>query len=450
MPGAHAEVLVLEDEPDQLARLGEAVSAAGLVPLLAEQPRKALAMLDVHRPVLAVVDLDMSKAEWTGRTAEEVLARLYERHGVCTPILYSVNVGGVEQRDRIAGIHPYALVQDKRDGEEALLQRMRRLLRARFGDLAIDGGAIRHVPSGRVFSHRVGVSLVLARRANLEVALDDSEARAARRFQRWLREQVGSSVRVRPYRNRHYELELLDGEAPAAPRAPRGGPNQGAEVLVLEDDPDERLQVEGVVSRLQLTPLLAGDPRQALLHLERHRPVMAIVDLNMSRAPETGRTVAEVLGTLYERHGGCIPIVYSANVTDVETRDWVAAQHAFALVQDKRDGEAGLRERIGRLLRARFGDLHISGGRVRHEPTGRDFSHRVAVALLVATRAESSDVVLDESEGRAARRFERWLRDEVDSAVHVRHERNHYELVLMGERRAAAAAGGPADAARPG
>jgi CheY-like chemotaxis protein len=450
MPGAHAEVLVLEDEPDQLARLGEAVSAAGLVPLLAEQPRKALAMLDVHRPVLAVVDLDMSKAEWTGRTAEEVLARLYERHGVCTPILYSVNVGGVEQRDRIAGIHPYALVQDKRDGEEALLQRMRRLLRARFGDLAIDGGAIRHLPSGRVFSHRVGVSLVLARRANLEVALDDSEARAARRFQRWLREQVGSTVRVRPYRNRHYELELVDGEAPAAPRAPRGGPNQGAEVLVLEDDPDERLQVEGVVSRLQLTPLLAADPRQALEHLERHRPVMAIVDLNMSRAPDTGRKVAEVLSTLYERHGGCIPIVYSANVADVQTRDWVAAQHAFALVQDKRDGEAGLRERIGRLLRARFGDLHISGGRVRHEPTGKDFSHRVAVALLVATRAESSDVVLDESEGRAARRFERWLRDEVDSAVHVRHERNHYELVLLGERRVAAAAGGPAGAARPG
>ena len=166
---------------------------------------------------------------------------------------------------------------------------------------------------------------------------------------------------------------------------------------------------------------------------------MAVVDLNMSKAPRTGRTVAEVLGELYERHGGCIPIVYSANVAEVETRDWIAAQHAFALVQDKRDGEAGLRERIGRLLRARFGDLHISGGRVRHEPTGRDFSHRVAVALLVATRAESSDVMLDESEGRAARRFERWLRDDVRSVVQVRHRRRHYELVLTGEARDGAA-----------
>ena len=131
MNGAHAEVLVLEDEPDQLRRLGQAVGATGLVPLLAEHPRKALAMLDFHRPVLAILDLDMSKAEQTGRTVEEVLERLYERHGVCIPIVYSVNVGTVERRDWIAGLHAYALVQDKRDGEEALARRMRRLLRWR-------------------------------------------------------------------------------------------------------------------------------------------------------------------------------------------------------------------------------------------------------------------------------------------------------------------------------
>ncbi len=430
-PGAHAEVLVLEDDLDQLRRIGAAVSASGLVPLLAEHPRKALAMLEVHRPVLAVVDLDMSKAAWTGRSVAEVLDRLYERHGVCTPIVYSVNVGSVERRDWIAGLHAYALVQEKQEGEEALIQRMRRLLRARFGDLAIQDGTVRHVPSGRVFTHRVGVSLLLAKRANLEVALDDSEARAVRRFQRWLREEVGSAVRVRPYRNRRYELEVADGVVRSSTPAQRGGPaGGGAEVLVLEDDPDERQQVEGVVSRLQLTPVASGDPARALDLLQRHRPVMAIVDLNMSQAPPTERTVREVLGRLYERHGGCIPIVYSANARDVETLEWIATQHAYALVQDKRDGESGLRERIARLLRARFGDLHVSGGRVRHGPTGKDFPHRVAVALLVATRAESAEIVLDDSEGRAARRFERWLRDEVNSVVHVRHDRTHYELVV--------------------
>ena len=436
MPGAHAEVLVLEDDPDQLRRLREVVRSAGLVPLLAEHPRRALAALDFHRPILAILDLDMSRAERTGRTVEEVLERLYERHGVCTPIVYSVNVGSVERRDWIAGLHPYALVQDKRDGEAVLVRRMRRLLLARYGDLVIDGGAVRHVPTGRVFPHRVAVSLVLSKRANLEVALDDSEARAARRFQRWLCDDVGSTVRVRPYRNRHYELEPANGDRGdrgdrGAAANPRRGASPSAEVLVLEDDPDERRQVEGVVGRLQLVPLPAGDPAQALELLERRRPVMAILDLNMALAPPTEQTVDDVLTRLYERHGGCIPIVYSANARDVETRDWIASLHAYALVQDKHDGEAGLRERIGKLLRARFGDLHVSGGRVRHEPTGRDFAHRVAVALLVATRAETAEVVLNESEGRAARRFERWLRDEVGSAVHVRHERNHYQLALL-------------------
>lgn len=429
MQAAHAEVLVLEDEPDQLRRLGDAVGGAGLMALLCEHPRKALSMLDFHRPVLAIVDLDMSKAEHTGRSVEEVLERLYERHGVCIPIVYSLNVGTVERRDWIAGLHPYALVQDKRDGEAALARRMRRLLLARYGDLVIDGGAVRHVPSGRAFSHRVAVSLLLAKRANLEVALDESEARAARRFQGWLRDEVGSTVRVRPYRNRHYELELGNGASPSV-ASPRRASNHSAEVLVLEDDPDERLQVEGVVSRLQLTPVASSDPGRALELLQRHRPVMAIVDLNMAQAPPTDRTVGQVLGRLYERHGGCIPIVYSANARDVETLEWIATQHAYALVQDKRDGEVGLRERIARLLRARFGDLHVSGGRVRHSPTGRDFPHRVAVALLVATRAESAEIVLDDSEGRAARRFERWLRDEVNSVVHVRHDRTHYELVV--------------------
>jgi hypothetical protein len=115
-------------------------------------------------------------------------------------------------------------------------------------------------------------------------------------------------------------------------------------------------------------------------------------------------------------------------VARVETRDAIAGLHAYALVQDKRDGEAGLRERIARLLQARYGDLVVEGGRVRHEASGRTFPHRVAVALLIATWAESSEIVLDRTEGRAARRFDKWLRDEARSTVRVRHRRNVYEL----------------------
>ena len=56
-------------------------ATSDLVPLLAEHPRKALAMLDFHRPVLAILDLDMSKAERTGRSVEEVLDWLSARIG---------------------------------------------------------------------------------------------------------------------------------------------------------------------------------------------------------------------------------------------------------------------------------------------------------------------------------------------------------------------------------
>src|SRR2546423_363097 len=216
-------------------------------------------MLDYHRPVLAVLDLDMSKAERTGRTVEDVLSRLYDERGVCIPIVYSVNVSGVEQRDWIAGLHPYALVQDKRDGEAALLERIARLLRAGYGDLVIAGGQVCHVPSGRRFMHRVAVSLLLAKRASLDVVLDDSEARAARRFQRWLQEEVGSNVQVRPYHNRHYDLDLIEEPRQDPGGGFRGGAGGPAEVLVLEDDPDELRRVEGVVNRLQLSPLPAAD-----------------------------------------------------------------------------------------------------------------------------------------------------------------------------------------------
>jgi hypothetical protein len=52
-------------------------------------------------------------------------------------------------------------------------------------------------------------------------------------------------------------------------------------------------RVEGVIGQLQLTPLLAGDPARALQLLERHRPVLAVVDLNMSMAEDGSRSVSE-------------------------------------------------------------------------------------------------------------------------------------------------------------
>ncbi|HYZ01643.1 MAG TPA: hypothetical protein VFA92_09125 [Candidatus Binatia bacterium] len=205
---ADAEILVLEDDPQELQRVQVAMTRAGLPALPARNPDSALATLPYRKPVLAVIDLDMSKAEPGEKTVEDVLAWLYEWSAECMVIVYSAHVGTIEQQEPVYAVHPYVLFQDKRDGDYALIQRIERLLAARFGDLSISRGKVRHGPTGRMYPHRVAVSLLMAKRAKQALYLDDTDARAARRFNRWLEDQVRSSVRVISHRDRRYELIL--------------------------------------------------------------------------------------------------------------------------------------------------------------------------------------------------------------------------------------------------
>ena len=203
---ADAEILVLEDDPQELQRIQAAMTRAGLPVLPAQNPDNALSTLPYRKPVLAVIDLDMSKAEPGQKTVSDVLGWLYEWAGECMVIVYSSHVGTIEQQEPVYAVHPYVLFHDKRDGDHSLIQRIERLLAARFGDLAISRGRVRHNPSGRMYPHRVAVSLLIAKRAKQPLYLDDTDARAARRFNRWLQEQVRSSVRVMSHRDHRYEL----------------------------------------------------------------------------------------------------------------------------------------------------------------------------------------------------------------------------------------------------
>lgn len=205
---ADAEILVLEDDPQELQRVQVAMTRAGLPVLPAANPDTALAILPYRKPVLAVVDLDMSKAEAGERSVSDVLAWLYEWAGECMVIVYSSHVGTIEQQEPVYAIHPYVLFQDKKDGDHALIQRIERLLAARFGDLSISRGKVRHTPTGRLYPHRVAVSLLMAKRIKQPLYLDDTDARAARRFNRWLKDQVSSQVRVMSHRDHRYELIL--------------------------------------------------------------------------------------------------------------------------------------------------------------------------------------------------------------------------------------------------
>jgi CheY-like chemotaxis protein len=204
---APPEVLLLEDDLDELRVLEEAVRGARLEPVPASGPRQAMSRLDNHDPLLAVIDLDMSRAPGPERRSgvHDVLRRLYVQHLNCIPLVYSAGVETIDAQARVYESHPHALFQSKRHGIERLVRRIEGLLGGHVGDLALRGGVVVHLPSGRTTNHRVAVTLLAARRANRSVVLRDSEARAGRRFGDWLNE-VGSSVVVRALGGRHYQL----------------------------------------------------------------------------------------------------------------------------------------------------------------------------------------------------------------------------------------------------
>lgn len=135
----------------------------------------------------------------------DILRRLHQRHVNCIPLVYSAAVETIDDQAAVYLSHPHALFQSKRHGDRHLLERVNGLLSGRVGDLAVQDGVVVHMPSGETFPHRVGVALVTARKANRALLLNESDARAARRFQEWLEARV-SSVVVRPLGGRHYQL----------------------------------------------------------------------------------------------------------------------------------------------------------------------------------------------------------------------------------------------------
>ena len=208
---APPEVLLLEDDLQELSALERLVRGASLEPVVASGPRQALTRLDSHDPLLAVIDLDMSRAPAAERRSgvHDVLRRLHSHHLNCIPLVYSAGVETIDAQARVYESHPHALFQSKRHGLGRLLHRIEGLLGGQVGDLAVRRGVVVHVPSGRTTNHRVAVTLLAARRASRSVVLRESDARAARRFADWL-DEVGSSVVVRALGGRHYQVAMRE------------------------------------------------------------------------------------------------------------------------------------------------------------------------------------------------------------------------------------------------
>ncbi len=206
---APAQALVLEDDPAQIDPIVTAMREVQLEPLSAISPDRALHRLKYQKPVLAIVDLDMSMAPDSTATVEDLLLLLYEKHGGCFVIVHSVRSDEILERKRIEALHPFAMFVSKQDGARALVERIRRMMGVRFGDLMVRRGLTTHEPTGAVFMHSVGVSLVIGAALGQEVVLPETEAKAARRMRDWL-ERVGSCVQMVDRGRRCYTLHTSE------------------------------------------------------------------------------------------------------------------------------------------------------------------------------------------------------------------------------------------------
>lgn len=208
---ANPEVVILEDDPVQLERLRSHLSAMGFHPLAARSASRAIAALKSNpagnRPVLAIVDWDMSKAPDQLSSAADLLALLARDGDDCLTIVYSANIDSFAVRAGVHRAHPRAWLHDKREGDQALIARLDRMLERTVADLRITGGtALLHVPTGAEHHHREAVRLVV-HYPEIVTLHSDTATRAARRFGNWLTRQE-SPVRLVSHGNRRYRLTI--------------------------------------------------------------------------------------------------------------------------------------------------------------------------------------------------------------------------------------------------
>jgi hypothetical protein len=203
---ANPEILILEDDPETLDRLRGHFSAKRFHPLASRSASRSLSMLENNmyssRPVLAIVDWDLSKAPDHDAGSNEVLVRLARELPDCLVVVYSQNIDAFHVRSEIQRAHPRAWLHDKRDGDASLLQRIDRMLDQTVGDLRVEG----HVPSGDEHHHREAIRLVV-HYPSVVTFHSDTATKAVRRFGEWLNRH-GSMVTLVSHGNRKYRLQV--------------------------------------------------------------------------------------------------------------------------------------------------------------------------------------------------------------------------------------------------
>lgn len=208
---ANVEVLIVEDDAETLDELRGHFTRKRYHPLVTRSAAHAVRALRNNaastRPVLAVVDWDLSKAPDQSLTSGDVLAVLARELPDCLTIVYSANIDAFRVRSEIHRAHPRAWLHDKRDGDGSLMERVDRMLDRTVEDLCVkEGSVVIHVPSLAEHHHREAVRLVL-HHPELVTLHSDTATKAVRRFGAWLDRQ-GSSMTVISHGNRKYRLGL--------------------------------------------------------------------------------------------------------------------------------------------------------------------------------------------------------------------------------------------------
>lgn len=203
------------------------------------------------------------------------------------------------------------------------------------------------------------------------------------------------------------------------------------EVLILEDDAETLDELQNHFTRKRFHPLGARSASRALSLLENNRyssrPVLAIIDWDLGKAPDRSASSGDVLSRLARELRECPVIVYSQNIDAFNVRSQIQRSHPRALLHDKRDGDASLLERIDRMLDRTVGDLRIHDGTVVvHLPTLDQHHHREAIRLVV----HHPDIVTFHSDTatKAVRRFGEWLQSHNSAVRLVSHGNRKYRL----------------------
>lgn len=203
------------------------------------------------------------------------------------------------------------------------------------------------------------------------------------------------------------------------------------EVLILEDNVEELEGLRRHFEERHFHPLTARSAAHAIRalknNLQSNRPAVAVVDWDLSKAPDQSYSSTDFLSILARQVPECLPIVYSANVDSFRVRSDIHRAHPRAWLHDKREGEQSLLARVDRMLDKTVEDLCIRGGAaVVHLPTRDEHHHREAVRLVV----HHPEVVTFHSDTatRAVRRFGDWLARHDSKVTLVSHGNRRYRL----------------------